>query len=179
MSQGPGNLPLLDYAINIGVAIVGASVRFAREWQTNYTIWDRKRIMLDAFINVFGPAIATLVPAWRGRCRSAQRQHFVRRILHVVTGRHRFAHRDALDVILERYQAANPRLFGSVARGDATGWLRAFNDIRLALATRLGVEEDDEDYWLALPDDDPRAQAHDIYEWVGYLQETVIEALTS
>lgn len=29
-------------------------------------------------------------------------------------------HRDALDVILERYQAANPRLFGSVARGDAT-----------------------------------------------------------
>ncbi len=29
-------------------------------------------------------------------------------------------HRDALDTILERYQAANPRLFGSVARGDAT-----------------------------------------------------------
>lgn len=31
------------------------------------------------------------------------------------------AHRDALDGILRRYQAANPRLFGSVARGDATG----------------------------------------------------------
>ncbi len=30
------------------------------------------------------------------------------------------AHRDALAGILERYQAANPRLFGSVARGDAT-----------------------------------------------------------
>jgi predicted nucleotidyltransferase len=30
------------------------------------------------------------------------------------------AHRDALDAILERYQAANPRLFGSVARGVAT-----------------------------------------------------------
>lgn len=30
------------------------------------------------------------------------------------------AHRDALDTILERYRAANPRLFGSVARGDAT-----------------------------------------------------------
>lgn len=27
---------------------------------------------------------------------------------------------DALDEILGRYQAANPRLFGSVARGDAT-----------------------------------------------------------
>ena len=32
--------------------------------------------------------------------------------------------------------------------------------------------------WHALPDDDPRAQAHDIYEWVGYLQETLVEALT-
>ena len=29
-------------------------------------------------------------------------------------------HRDAVDVILSRYQAAHPRLFGSVARGDAT-----------------------------------------------------------
>jgi predicted nucleotidyltransferase len=29
-------------------------------------------------------------------------------------------HRDDLDAILDRYQAANPRLFGSVARGGAT-----------------------------------------------------------
>jgi len=62
---------------------------------------------------------------------------------------------------------------------DAEAWMRAFTDIRLALATRLGVEAGDEHYWHSLPDDDPRAQAHDIYEWVGYLQETVVEALTS
>ena len=61
---------------------------------------------------------------------------------------------------------------------DAETWMRAFTDIRLALATRLGVEAGDEDYWHSLPDDDPRAQAHDIYEWVGYLQETLVEALT-
>ncbi len=65
-----------------------------------------------------------------------------------------------------------------LTRSEAESWMRAFTDIRLALATRLGVEADDEDYWHALPEDDPRAQAHDIYEWVGYLQETVIEALT-
>ncbi len=29
------------------------------------------------------------------------------------------AHRDELDLILARYSATNPRLFGSVARGDA------------------------------------------------------------
>ncbi len=56
-------------------------------------------------------------------------------------------------------------------------WMRSFTDLRLALATRLGVEEDDEEYWLALPDDDPRAQAHDIYDWVGYLQETLVQSL--
>ena len=61
----------------------------------------------------------------------------------------------------------------------AETWMKSFTDIRLALATRLGVEDGDEELWDALPDEDPRAQAHDIYEWVGYLQETLVEALTS
>jgi hypothetical protein len=60
----------------------------------------------------------------------------------------------------------------------AEAWLRSFTDIRLALATRLEVEEGDEAYWASLPDDDPRGQAHDIYDWVGYLQETLVEALS-
>ncbi|WP_426243519.1 DUF2017 domain-containing protein [Nocardioides sp. LHG3406-4] len=58
-------------------------------------------------------------------------------------------------------------------------WMRSFTDIRLAIATRLGVEEGDEEFWYSLPDDDPRAQAHDIYEWVGWLQETLVAALTT
>ena len=60
----------------------------------------------------------------------------------------------------------------------AQTWMRSFADIRLALATRLGVEDGDEEYWYSLPDDDPRAQAHDIYEWVGWLQETLVGALS-
>lgn len=60
----------------------------------------------------------------------------------------------------------------------AETWMRSFTDLRLALATRLGVEDGDEAYWHSLPDEDPRAQAHDIYEWVGYLQETLVQALT-
>ncbi len=64
--------------------------------------------------------------------------------------------------------------------GTANAWLRSFTDIRLAIAVRLEItDEDDEDRWRALPDDDPRGQAHDIYEWVGYLQETLVGALTS
>ncbi|MGZ5404441.1 MAG: DUF2017 domain-containing protein [Nocardioides sp.] len=61
----------------------------------------------------------------------------------------------------------------------AEAWLRSFTDLRLALATRLGVEEDDDDVWLAMDDEDPRSQAHDIYQWVGYLQETLVDALSS
>jgi Domain of unknown function (DUF2017) len=56
-------------------------------------------------------------------------------------------------------------------------WMKSFTDLRLALATRLEVVEGDEAYWAALPDDDPRAQAHDIYEWIGALQETLVAAL--
>ncbi|HET7355521.1 MAG TPA: DUF2017 domain-containing protein [Nocardioidaceae bacterium] len=60
---------------------------------------------------------------------------------------------------------------------EALAWVKSFTDIRLALATRLGVEEGDENYWHTLPDDDPRTHVHEIYEWVGYLQETLVESL--
>jgi hypothetical protein len=56
-------------------------------------------------------------------------------------------------------------------------WLKSFTDLRLALGTRLDVEQDDEAFWQVLPDEDPRSQAHDIYEWIGALQETLVDAL--
>lgn len=61
------------------------------------------------------------------------------------------------------------------AQSDA--WLRCLNDVRLALATRLGVEEGDEEFWDSLADDDPRAYLHDVYDWLGYVQETLVQSL--
>ena len=61
----------------------------------------------------------------------------------------------------------------------AETWLRSFTDIRLALAVRLEVEEGDEEYWDTLDGEDPRGQAHDIYMWLGYLQESLVDALSS
>jgi hypothetical protein len=58
----------------------------------------------------------------------------------------------------------------------AMTWMRCFTDMRLAIATRLGVEEGDEGFWASLPDEDPRAQVHDIYDWLGYLQETLVHS---
>ena len=66
-----------------------------------------------------------------------------------------------------------------IDQATAETWLRTFTDLRLALATRLGVEDGDEDVWLAMPDEDPRSQAYDIYHWLGLLQETLVEALSS
>lgn len=60
----------------------------------------------------------------------------------------------------------------------AVTWMRSFTDMRLAIATRLGIEEGDEEYWHSLPDDDPQAQVHDIYDWIAYLQETLVNAVS-
>lgn len=60
---------------------------------------------------------------------------------------------------------------------QALSWLRSLTDIRLALATRLGIEDDDDEFWDSLDDEDPRVQAHDIYDWAGFIQETLVESL--
>ncbi len=65
-----------------------------------------------------------------------------------------------------------------LAAADAIAWLTSFTDMRLALATRLGIEEGDDEYWAAVPEDDPRAQVHHIYGWLGFLQETLVEAVS-
>ena len=52
--------------------------------------------------------------------------------------------------------------------------LKTFTDVRLALATRLDLQEGDEDFWDSLPESDPRSHLHDVYEWLGWLQETLV-----
>jgi hypothetical protein len=59
----------------------------------------------------------------------------------------------------------------------ALQWLGTLNDIRLALGSRLGVEQDDDAFWEALPADDPRGTVHQIYQWLGWVQESLVSAL--
>ena len=61
----------------------------------------------------------------------------------------------------------------------AQAWLRTLTDLRLALGTRLGVEEGDEEHWDSLTDGDPRRHIHDVYEWLGWVQETLVRALSA
>ena len=58
---------------------------------------------------------------------------------------------------------------------QAAAWLAAINDIRLVLGTRLDVTE--ELYETGLPESDPRAAQFAVYQYLGYLQEQVVEAV--
>jgi hypothetical protein len=60
---------------------------------------------------------------------------------------------------------------------EALAWLGALNDVRLALGTRLGISEEGMAELAELPDDDPRAATFHVYDWLTYLQETLVRAV--
>jgi hypothetical protein len=60
---------------------------------------------------------------------------------------------------------------------EVQAWLRALTDVRLSLAVRLGIESDEDTLLVASSEDDAIAAMSDIFEWLGYVQETLIAAL--
>jgi hypothetical protein len=61
--------------------------------------------------------------------------------------------------------------------GDAEAWLRSLNDVRLALGVLLGITEDYEHEPAGLDPEDPREAYLHIYDWLTFLQETLVRAL--
>ena len=61
---------------------------------------------------------------------------------------------------------------------EAQAWLRALNDVRLALGVRLEVTDDFDDQVAHLSPTDPRAPYVGVYQWLAYLQETLVRALS-
>lgn len=60
---------------------------------------------------------------------------------------------------------------------QALAWLRTLNDLRLALAERLGITEEQGPLADGVPDEDPRAYALAVYDLLTYLQDTLVEVL--
>lgn len=65
----------------------------------------------------------------------------------------------------------------TLSDAEAQSWLGTLNDLRLALGSRLGIEEDNHHVFAALPDAHPAAAAYHLYDWLSYLQETLVRAL--
>lgn len=61
---------------------------------------------------------------------------------------------------------------------EAQAWLRALNDVRLALGTRLGVTDDFDEQVADMGTDDPRSPYVGVYQWLAYLQESLVQALS-
>jgi len=64
-----------------------------------------------------------------------------------------------------------------LTRDQAVAWLKALNDVRLALGVRLGVTEDFEEQWASLNGEDPQWAAFEVYAWLGAVQESLVQAL--
>lgn len=60
---------------------------------------------------------------------------------------------------------------------QAQAWLRSLNDIRLALGTRLDINEEWYDQVAAMDWDDPRYAMFAAYDWLTMLQESLVRAL--
>jgi hypothetical protein len=64
---------------------------------------------------------------------------------------------------------------GRLDEEQAMAWMRAINDVRLLLGTRLDVSEDPNDRKVAA--DDPRASAFALYDYLSLLTQELVEAL--
>ena len=60
---------------------------------------------------------------------------------------------------------------------EADAWVRALNDLRLVLGTRLDVKEDT--FLEELRPEDPRAPALAVYGYLSWLQEQLVAALSA
>jgi hypothetical protein len=64
-----------------------------------------------------------------------------------------------------------------LTQDQALSWLKALNDVRLALGVRLGVTEEFDEQWSRLKPDDPQWSAFEVYAWLGAVQESLVQAL--
>lgn len=61
--------------------------------------------------------------------------------------------------------------------GSADSWLGTLNDARIAIGTRIQIAEDNHEELASLPEGDPRAGLFHVYDWLTFLQESLVRCL--
>lgn len=82
-------------------------------------------------------------------------------------------------VVLDRLEATGLGAHDlKIPREEVEAWLRTLTSVRLAVATRLGISDAETAEELGdLPESDPRSFMVSVYDWLGFAQETMINAL--
>ena len=88
----------------------------------------------------------------------------------------RSAKHQAAQVMLDTLPEDGGRI--KLTQDQAASWLKALNDVRLALGVRLGVTEEFEEQWGRLKPDDPQWSAFEVYAWLGAVQESLVQAMS-
>ncbi|MDJ0396296.1 DUF2017 domain-containing protein [Rhodococcus sp. G-MC3] len=79
----------------------------------------------------------------------------------------------ASNVILNTLPASGGKIVLTTEQADA--WLMGLNDVRLALGTTLGIDADTPE---VLDEGDPRAPHLDVYHWLTWMQDSLVQVLT-
>ena len=88
----------------------------------------------------------------------------------------KLANLDVVTSTLDRGTVSLRRWTVDLSEDEAAAWLGALNDLRLALGVRLGITEDfDGD----VDPSDPHAPALNVLSYLGWLEENLVEALSS
>src|SRR6516162_4485883 len=87
----------------------------------------------------------------------------------------RSAKQQAAQEMLDTLPEAGGKI--QLTHDQAHAWLKALNDVRLALGVRLSVTEEFEEQWGRLRADDPQWAAYEVYAWLGAVQESLVQAL--
>ena len=61
----------------------------------------------------------------------------------------------------------------------AMSWLGFLNDARLTIGTRLGITDDSRDEFDQMDESDPRFGMAQIYDWLTYLQDSLLASLST
>ncbi len=83
---------------------------------------------------------------------------------------------ESAQTLLQTLPAGGGRVKLSPEQAEA--WLRSLNDVRLALGVRLGVTDDFDGLSEDVEADDPRFAYVQVYQWLAFLQESLVAALS-
>ena len=83
----------------------------------------------------------------------------------------------AVEASLARGRVKRGRWTVSLDAEESQAWLGVLNDARLTIGTKLNVTE--EDFAKPLDPEAPDAHTQAVYHWLGWLEESLVEALMS